>query len=199
MSRLTEYFSMYSLMSRRVMAVSSSNRNPARARASSVLPTPVGPRKMNEPMGRLGSLRPARARRTASETAAMASSWPMTRSCSRSSMWMSLPASPSSSRVTGMPVQVATMRAMSSASTSSLSMRLGPAGGGDGRLLLLEPVLQLDLSPVLQLGGAAVVGGPLGRLDLVLERLQLGLRLAQGGDGRLLRLPLLLEAAGPPR
>ena len=33
---------------------------------SSVLPTPVGPRKMNEPMGRLGSCRPARARRSAS-------------------------------------------------------------------------------------------------------------------------------------
>ena len=37
----------------RIMAFSSSNRNSARARASSVLPTPVGPRKMNEPIGRL--------------------------------------------------------------------------------------------------------------------------------------------------
>ena len=35
---------MYSDMSRRTMAFSSSNRNSARARASSVLPTPVGPR-----------------------------------------------------------------------------------------------------------------------------------------------------------
>ena len=40
------------------MRVSSSNRNSASARASSVLPTPVGPRKRNEPMGRLGSCRP---------------------------------------------------------------------------------------------------------------------------------------------
>src|SRR5665647_514018 len=52
---------MYSLMSRRIRAPSSSKRNSARARASSVFPTPGGPRKMNEPMGRLGSLRPARA------------------------------------------------------------------------------------------------------------------------------------------
>ncbi len=54
-------------------------RNSARARASSVLPTPVGPRKMKEPMGRLGSLRPERARTTASATADTASSWPTTR------------------------------------------------------------------------------------------------------------------------
>ena len=46
---------MYSDMSMRTMWVSSSNRNSASARASSVLPTPVGPRKMNEPIGRLGS------------------------------------------------------------------------------------------------------------------------------------------------
>ncbi len=67
--RLTECFSMYSLMSRRVIAVSSSNRNSASALVSSVLPTPVGPRNRNEPIGRFGSFRPARARRTASETA----------------------------------------------------------------------------------------------------------------------------------
>ena len=56
---------MYSDMSMRIMACSSSNRNSASARASSVLPTPVGPRKMNEPIGRRGSLRPARERRMA--------------------------------------------------------------------------------------------------------------------------------------
>ena len=68
---------MYSLMSSLMRALSSSKRNSARARASSVLPTPVGPRKMNEPIGRLGSLRPARARRTASATASTARSWPI--------------------------------------------------------------------------------------------------------------------------
>src|SRR5947199_1187598 len=61
MSRATACFSMYSLMSRRTMACSSSKRNSARARANSVLPTPVGPRKMKEPSGRLGSCSPARA------------------------------------------------------------------------------------------------------------------------------------------
>src|SRR5918996_1285 len=55
MSRLTANFSMYSLMSMRIMACSSSNRNSASARASSVLPTPVGPKNMNEPIGRFGS------------------------------------------------------------------------------------------------------------------------------------------------
>ena len=39
--------------------------NSASARASSVLPTPVGPRKTNEPIGRFGSWRPVRARRSA--------------------------------------------------------------------------------------------------------------------------------------
>ena len=54
---------MYSPMSMRTIARSSSNRNSANARASSVLPTPVGPRNMNEPIGRFGSDSPARLRR----------------------------------------------------------------------------------------------------------------------------------------
>jgi hypothetical protein len=60
---------MYSDMSMRTMCDSSSNRKAASERASSVLPTPVGPRKMKEPMGRFGSCNPARARRTAFEMA----------------------------------------------------------------------------------------------------------------------------------
>ncbi len=68
MRRATACFSMYSLMSMRTMECSSSKRNSASARAVSVLPTPVGPRKMNEPMGRLGSLSPARERRMAFAT-----------------------------------------------------------------------------------------------------------------------------------
>lgn len=61
-----------------VIIVSSSNRNSASAFANSVLPTPVVPRNMNEPIGRFGSCNPARLRRTASATAAIASSWPIT-------------------------------------------------------------------------------------------------------------------------
>ena len=85
------------------MAFSSSKRNSASARESSVLPTPVGPRKMNEPIGRFSSCRPARARRTAFETASIASSWPMTRCIRRSSIFTSFSRSPSCKRETGMP------------------------------------------------------------------------------------------------
>ena len=56
---------MYSDMSIRIIACSSSNRNSASARASSVLPTPVGPRKMKLPIGSFGSESPARDRRIA--------------------------------------------------------------------------------------------------------------------------------------
>ena len=56
----------------RMMARSSSNRNSASVLASSVLPTPVGPRNRKDPVGRSGSEMPARDRRTASETAATA-------------------------------------------------------------------------------------------------------------------------------
>ena len=114
-------FSMYSDMSRRTMLASSSNRNSANARPNSVLPTPVGPRKMNEPMGRLGSLSPDRARTTASATADTASSWPMSRLCRCSPRCSSFSRSPSNSLDTGTPVQRDTTSAMSSSSTSSLS------------------------------------------------------------------------------
>src|SRR5258708_235073 len=46
---------MYSDMSIRIISFSSSNKNSASARASSVLPTPVCPRNMNEPCGRVVS------------------------------------------------------------------------------------------------------------------------------------------------
>src|SRR5919206_446308 len=54
---------MYSDMSMRTIASWLSNMNSARARASSVLPTPVGPTNRNTPMGRSGSASPARERR----------------------------------------------------------------------------------------------------------------------------------------
>src|SRR5579885_987909 len=86
---------MYSDMSMRMSAFSSSNRYSASALVSSVLPTPVGPRNMNEPIGRLGSCKPARARRTAVDTACTASFCPMTRLDSASSMRRSFSFSPS--------------------------------------------------------------------------------------------------------
>ena len=65
---------MYSDMSMRSTARSSSKSSAASVRASSVLPTPVGPRNRNEPIGRSGSPRPERERRMALETASTASS-----------------------------------------------------------------------------------------------------------------------------
>src|SRR3954447_11536861 len=80
---------MYSDMSMRIIASSSPKRNSASVRASSVLPTPDGPRNTKEPVGRFGSLRPARDRRIAFETTWMAWCCPMTRLWSSSSMRMS--------------------------------------------------------------------------------------------------------------
>ena len=74
MSLLTECFSMNSLISMRTKWSSLSNKNPASALQSSVFPTPVGPKNRNEPVGREGSLNPARLRRMALDTATMASS-----------------------------------------------------------------------------------------------------------------------------
>src|SRR5574340_1237863 len=94
MRRATECFSMNSLMSMRTMWSAESNRYSASVLHSSVLPTPVGPRNRKEPSGRLGSLKPARERRIASDTTLTASSWPTTRLCSLSSMCSSLSRSP---------------------------------------------------------------------------------------------------------
>ena len=106
-------------MSIRTIARSSSNRKSASARASSVLPVPVGPRNRNEPVGRLGSLMPARERRTASLTALTAARWPIRRPPMTDSISSSLAVSPWSIRPVGMPVQASTTSATCSGPTSS--------------------------------------------------------------------------------
>jgi hypothetical protein len=73
-------------MSKRISAFSLANRNSASARATSVLPTPVGPRNRNDPAGRFADLSPARERRIARASAEMAEFWLTTRVCSSSSM-----------------------------------------------------------------------------------------------------------------
>ena len=113
-------------MSSWISESSSPNRNSASALASSVLPTPVGPAKMNEPPGRLGSFNPARVRRMACESALIASFWPTIRLCSSSSMRSSREDSSSVSLKTGMPVAVARTSAMSSSLTSA-TMSMSPA------------------------------------------------------------------------
>src|SRR5215472_538772 len=147
MSRATACFSMYSDMSMRMRAFSSSNRNSARAFAVSVFPTPVGPRKMNEPMGRLGSWSPLRARQMALLTASIAGRCPMTRCSSRSSMWTSFWTSPSIRRVTGMWVHLATTSAMSSASTSSLRKRCFFCSSASAAFFCSSSRLRLGMMP----------------------------------------------------
>ena len=76
---------------------------------------------MNEPAGRFGSLIPARERRIAFETAVIATSWPITRLCSSSSIRTSFLVSASVSLKTGIPVHIETMSAISSSPTSGRS------------------------------------------------------------------------------
>mmetsp|Transcript_23594 Transcript_23594/g.67617 ORF Transcript_23594/g.67617 Transcript_23594/m.67617 type:complete len:233 (-) Transcript_23594:1572-2270(-) len=116
---------MYSLISKRINASSSSNINSLNALHNSVFPTPVGPRKIMEAMGLDGSFRPARDRCTASVTTSMASSCPITLSLSLSAMFRILSRSVSRSLFGGIPVQMATTLAISSATTSSRS--IGPS------------------------------------------------------------------------
>ena len=86
----------------------------ARAFASSVLPTPVVPKKMNVPEGFLSSLRPSLPRRIALEIAVTASSWPMTLFWSSDSRLFNLSASLSVIFLTGIPVHLARTSAISS-------------------------------------------------------------------------------------
>ena len=120
MSRETLNFSMYSDISSCTRASFSPKTSSARALARCVFPTPVGPRKMKEPMGRFGSLRSARERRRALASAWTASCWPMTRDCRVSPILSSLERSPSPMRVRGMPVHFEMTCFTSSSPTSTM-------------------------------------------------------------------------------
>ena len=149
--------------------------NSASALASSVLPTPVGPRKRNVPIGRFGSARPARERRSAFETASTASSWPITRSCRRSSMWISFSTSPSIRRETGIPVHLATTSATSCSVTSSVSIEPPAAcSSRELRLLLGQRRLELGDLAVPELPGLGEVGVALGAVGLALGLVEFG-------------------------
>mmetsp|Transcript_104925 Transcript_104925/g.301992 ORF Transcript_104925/g.301992 Transcript_104925/m.301992 type:complete len:268 (+) Transcript_104925:45-848(+) len=122
MSRDTECFSMYSDMSRRIIFVSLSNSSAAKALAISVLPTPVGPGKRKEPMGRFRLFNCAALMSTARAMASAASSCPRTRAFNKGPRWRRRSRSVCDNRCTGMPVQRATTSATSSAVTTSRSM-----------------------------------------------------------------------------
>ena len=124
--RDTVCFSWYSPMSIRTIARSSSNRKSASARASSVLPTPVGPRNRNEPIGLRGSDSPARLRRIAFATAFTASSWPTTLRVEGLLHPDELLHLTFQEPLTGTPVHRLTTSATSSASTSSFSSAPSP-------------------------------------------------------------------------
>jgi hypothetical protein len=107
MRRLTECFSMYSDMSMRTMARSSSKRKSARLPGQLGLADAGGAEEQERADGPVGVGQPARLRRMALATAATASSWPTTRSWRTSSRRTSLAISPSMSRDTGTPVHLA--------------------------------------------------------------------------------------------
>ncbi len=129
------------------MALSSSNRKPANAFVSSVLPTPVGPRNRKLPSGRPGSCKPARARRTAFDTASIAWDCPMTRFDRMFSMSSSFSRSPSIIRSTGMPVQRDTTPAISSSVTSSLSRALSVCPDASASFFSSSGILPYCSSP----------------------------------------------------
>ncbi len=79
-------FSMYSLISRRIIDFSLSNKNLAKLFAVSVLPTPVGPKNKKLPIGLFASDSPALFRLIALATAFIALSCPITSFLSVSSM-----------------------------------------------------------------------------------------------------------------
>mmetsp|Transcript_154270 Transcript_154270/g.494718 ORF Transcript_154270/g.494718 Transcript_154270/m.494718 type:complete len:259 (+) Transcript_154270:1368-2144(+) len=108
---------MYSLMSRRIIEASEPKNFLHKILQSSVFPTPVGPQNMKPAMGRTGLRSPARARRSARETAFTASSWPTMPRCNSSSNLMSRADSEEPTCSTAMPVQPATTAATSASVT----------------------------------------------------------------------------------
>ena len=110
-------------MSIRTIFASLSNKHSARLFASSVLPTPVGPIKRNEPIGLVGSLMPALERIIASATFVTPSSCPITLLWSSSSRCSVLFLSDSVNLATGIPVQREIICAISSSETLSCTIR----------------------------------------------------------------------------
>ena len=101
----------------RTTASSVSNKKAANALHNSVLPTPVGPKNKNEPIGRLGSDSPARERRIALQIAVTAWLCPIMRLCNASSIFNNFSFSLSSIFATGICVHLDTTSAISSSVT----------------------------------------------------------------------------------
>ncbi len=111
--RLVLYFSINSDISTRTNASSLPNMASASALASSVFPTPVGPKNINEPIGRFGSFNPLLDRLIALETDSTACSCPITRLCNIFSKFINRSDSFCSICWTGILVQRETTSAIS--------------------------------------------------------------------------------------
>jgi len=96
---------MYSVISNLTIASSWPKRISAKVLASSVLPTPVGPRKTKLPIGLWVDFKPALPRLTAWATAVTAASWSIRRSCMIFSRLANLSTSLAVIFETGIPVQ----------------------------------------------------------------------------------------------
>ena len=110
----TECGSINSDISTLIMLFSLPNNASANAFASSVLPTPVGPKNKNEPIGLFGSFNPTLPLLIAFATAETASSCPTTLLCKLSSRCLNFSFSVSDILLTGIPVQVDITPAISS-------------------------------------------------------------------------------------
>ena len=135
---------MNSDISIRTSASFVSNKNSAKALHNSVLPTPVGPKNKKEPFGRLGSDIPDRDRRTALETAVIASLCPMTRWCRASSISNNRCLSLCNILLTGIPVERETTSAISSSVTRFLSSCFCAASASEANSKLFS---KLGISP----------------------------------------------------
>ena len=116
----TVCFSINSDISTLIREFSVPNIASASAFESSVLPTPVGPKNRNEPIGLLGSLSPTLPLRIALATAVTASSCPITLLCRVSSSFIRRSDSACAILCTGIFVHVDTTEAISSSSTIRL-------------------------------------------------------------------------------
>ena len=118
--------SLNSLMLMTVMFDSSPKSSSASASAVSVLPTPLVPASRNTPVGRLGSVSPARDVRIRSAITANACDWPTTRSSSLFCSSSTPRISSDTMRPTGMPVHPATTSAIACPSTQGLTSGVSP-------------------------------------------------------------------------
>ena len=114
-------FSIYSDISTRIRSSSLPNKAFANVFDNSVLPTPVGPKNKNDPIGRFGLLRPTLLLFTALATALTASSCPITCLWSSFSKCLNRSISPFVSCVTGICVHKETTSAASSVVNSGIS------------------------------------------------------------------------------